>query len=50
MQTIELVLDSNNPISNIVEVNATNLKGLTAMDVVDIVIESPKDLHLKEIL
>ncbi|CAK9149426.1 unnamed protein product [Ilex paraguariensis] len=34
--------------SDIVEVNATNLKGFTAMDVVDIVIESPQDLHLKE--
>ena len=45
-----LMLSNSNTISGVLEVNAKNLKGLTATDIVDIVMESPKDLHLKEIL
>ncbi|CAK9142520.1 unnamed protein product [Ilex paraguariensis] len=50
LDTMGFMLSNNNTISGVLEVNAKNLKGLTAMDILDIVMESPKDLHLKEIL
>ncbi|XP_057495417.1 ankyrin repeat-containing protein BDA1-like [Actinidia eriantha] len=50
VETIELLLGKSNAGGGILEVNATNSKGLTPMDVLDIIIESPEDVALKEIL
>ncbi|XP_059651005.1 ankyrin repeat-containing protein BDA1-like isoform X2 [Cornus florida] len=50
LQILELLLSNRNAIRGIVEVNATNSKGLTAMDLLDIVTESPKDVQLRKIL
>ncbi|KAL5560529.1 hypothetical protein UlMin_036740 [Ulmus minor] len=48
-QGVQLLLRSSN-ISSTLELNATNLRGLTAMDVIDILIETPSDVQLREIL
>lgn len=50
MQSVELLLDWNDRAENRLEVNAVNKKGLTAMDIEDILIESSKDIQLREIL
>ncbi|KAJ0052796.1 hypothetical protein Pint_00074 [Pistacia integerrima] len=46
---VELLLGSGN-ISNILELNARNSRGFTAMDLLDIVIENSNEVRLKEIL
>ena len=43
------MLRSSN-ISSTLELNATNSRGLTAMDVIDILLENPSDVQLREIL
>ncbi|XP_059651003.1 ankyrin repeat-containing protein ITN1-like [Cornus florida] len=50
LEFIELLLCNSDAIRGIVKVNATNSKGLTAMDLLDIVMESPNDVQLREIL
>ncbi|XP_059654281.1 ankyrin repeat-containing protein BDA1-like [Cornus florida] len=47
---VELLLSNSDAIRGIVKVNATNSKGLTAMDLLDIVMESPNDVQLREVL
>ncbi|KAK9273283.1 hypothetical protein L1049_018090 [Liquidambar formosana] len=47
--SVELLL-SNSSVNGILELNAKNSRGLTAMDVLDIVIDSPSDVQLKDIL
>ncbi|XP_057979723.1 ankyrin repeat-containing protein BDA1-like [Malania oleifera] len=49
LESIELLLDKSNGNGGILTVNAKNSKGLTAMDVLDIVMETPDDVRLKEI-
>ncbi|KAJ0052794.1 hypothetical protein Pint_00072 [Pistacia integerrima] len=46
---VELLLGSGN-ISSILELNARNSRGFTAMDLLDIVIENSNEVRLKEIL
>ncbi|KAI3444825.1 hypothetical protein Pfo_001490, partial [Paulownia fortunei] len=50
LESVVLLLDWNNAAENRLEVNAVNEKGLTAVDIVDILIESSNDVHLREIL
>ncbi|KAL2234334.1 UNVERIFIED_CONTAM: hypothetical protein Sindi_1165600 [Sesamum indicum] len=48
---VELLLDwNNNTAGNRLDLNAVNKKGLTAVDIVDILAESSNDFHLREIL
>ncbi|XP_031281819.1 ankyrin repeat-containing protein BDA1-like [Pistacia vera] len=49
LEIVELLLGSGN-ISNILELNARNSRGFTAMDLLDIVIENSNEVRLKEIL
>lgn len=48
--SLELLVGDDNVFSGVLEVNATNFKGLTAMDVLDIVMEDPSDIHIRKIL
>ncbi|KAK4414302.1 hypothetical protein Salat_2843200 [Sesamum alatum] len=51
LEIVELLLDWNyNTAGNRLDLNAVNKKGLTAIDIVDILIESSNDVHLREIL
>ncbi|KAL2460948.1 Ankyrin repeat family protein [Abeliophyllum distichum] len=47
--TIDLLLNGNST-GETIKVNATNAKGLTALDILDIVIENSYDVRLREIL
>ncbi|KAG8363462.1 hypothetical protein BUALT_Bualt19G0025000 [Buddleja alternifolia] len=50
LEVVELLLDRNATTRNTVEVNAKNSNGLTAMDLVNIFIESSSDSRLKQVL
>ncbi|KAL0464266.1 UNVERIFIED_CONTAM: hypothetical protein Slati_0314200 [Sesamum latifolium] len=51
LRVVELLLDwNNNTAGSRLELNAVNKKGLTAVDIVDILTESSNDVHLREIL
>ncbi|KAG8391489.1 hypothetical protein BUALT_Bualt01G0193000 [Buddleja alternifolia] len=50
VEIIELLLDWNNRSGNKLELNAVNRKGLTAMDILDILLESSTDFQLREAL
>ncbi|KAK6285360.1 hypothetical protein POUND7_011539 [Theobroma cacao] len=48
--SLELLVGKNNVFNGILEVNAPNSKGLTAMDILDIVMEEPNDIQMRKIL
>ncbi|XVF79717.1 hypothetical protein PTKIN_Ptkin15bG0012400 [Pterospermum kingtungense] len=48
--SLELLVGKENVFSGVLEVNATNAKGLTAMDILDIVMQEPSDIHIRKIL
>ncbi|XVF79714.1 hypothetical protein PTKIN_Ptkin15bG0011600 [Pterospermum kingtungense] len=48
--SLELLVGKDNVFRGVLEVNATNSKGLTAMDILDIVMEEPNDIHIRKIL
>ncbi|XVF33656.1 hypothetical protein REPUB_Repub17cG0186700 [Reevesia pubescens] len=48
--SLELLVGKNNVFSEVLEVNATNSKGLTAMDILDIVMDEPNDIQIRKIL
>ncbi|KAL0425436.1 UNVERIFIED_CONTAM: hypothetical protein Sradi_1078400 [Sesamum radiatum] len=51
VEIVELLLDwNNNTAGNRLDLNAVNKKGLTAVDIVDILTESSNDVHLRETL
>ncbi|KAK6162679.1 hypothetical protein DH2020_002520 [Rehmannia glutinosa] len=50
LESIELLVDWNNTSQNKLEINAANEKGLTPIDIADILTESSHDIHLREIL
>ncbi|KAK4410906.1 hypothetical protein Sango_0163600 [Sesamum angolense] len=51
VEIVELLLDwNNNTGGNRLDLNAVNKKGLTAVDIVDILTESSNDVHLRETL
>ncbi|KAK6162696.1 hypothetical protein DH2020_002537 [Rehmannia glutinosa] len=50
LENIELLVDWNNTSQNKFELNAANEKGLTPLDIADILTESSNDIHLREVL
>ncbi|OMP03835.1 hypothetical protein CCACVL1_02249 [Corchorus capsularis] len=48
--SLELLVGEKNIFSGVIEVNAKNSKGLTAMDILDIVMENPNDMQIRKIL
>ncbi|KAG8363461.1 hypothetical protein BUALT_Bualt19G0024900 [Buddleja alternifolia] len=50
LEIVELLLDQNTATRNVIEVDAKNSNGLTAMDLLSIFIESSSDSRLKQIL
>lgn len=50
VQTVELLLHKGNSTSEVVEVNGTNSKGLTTMDLLNMVIQTPTDVTLRKLL
>ncbi|KAK6240147.1 hypothetical protein QUC31_005616 [Theobroma cacao] len=48
--SLELLIGKNNVFNGMLEVNAPNSKGLTAMDILDIVMEEPNDIQMRKIL
>ncbi|OMP02591.1 hypothetical protein COLO4_10975 [Corchorus olitorius] len=48
--SLELLVGENNIFSGVLEVNAKNSKGLSAMDILDIVMENPNDMQIRKIL